>query len=432
MGARRRGYVNVLIVTQYFWPEYFRINDLAIDLKARGYKVAVLTGVPNYPEGRFFPGYGFFKKRTEVYNGIRVVRVPLISRGKGGHVRLALNYFSFMFFAAILAPFRFRREKFDVIFVYEPSPITVAIPAIVLKKLKKIPIILWILDLWPEGVSAVGAVRSKKVLQCIGSMVRFIYRRCDLILVSSKGFVSSIRSMGVESDRVGYFPNWAEEFYKPVEVGKDAPEYSLLPAGFRVMYAGNIGVSQDPWNILDAAERLKSYPEIHWVILGDGRMFEWFKEEVKTRGLSNNVHVMGRFPVETMSSFFALADVMLTTLKRDPVWSLVIPGRIQSYLACGKPIIAAIDGEGGRLVEETGAGLSCPAEDPDALAKAVLTMYEMPPAELRNMGLNGRSYFVKHFERSMLLNRLENWIGKIINKKPLNLHAEINISEGID
>ena len=183
--------MKILIVTQYFWPESFRINDLALGLKERGHMVTVLTGMPNYPSGRLFQGYGLFSQSKDEFQGILIHRVPLIPRGKGERWRLALNYLSFTCFASLLAPLRCR-GVFDLIFVYEPSPITVGLPALVLKPLKRAPIIFWVHDLWPESLSATEAVRSEPVLRSVAKLVRFIYRRCDRILVQSEGFIPSV------------------------------------------------------------------------------------------------------------------------------------------------------------------------------------------------------------------------------------------------
>ena len=182
--------MNILVVTQYFWPEDFRINDLAAGLVEKGHRVMVLTGIPNYPAGRFFPGYGIFKNSRQTYRGVDIVRVPLVPRGKGSKIRLFFNYLSFSLLAAIMAPFLIR-GNFDLIFVYEPSPVTVGLPAIWLKKIKSAPLLFWVQDLWPESLSATGAVRSSIILKFVNKLVRFIYRRCDLILVQSRGFISS-------------------------------------------------------------------------------------------------------------------------------------------------------------------------------------------------------------------------------------------------
>jgi len=398
--------VKILIVSQYFWPETFRINDLAIALVERGHEVTVLTGIPNYPSGKFFPEYGLGKKYEDTYHGVKIKRVPLFPRQESKGWQLAINYLSFMFFASLLSPI-FCRDQYDLIFVAQFSPVTVGIPAIILKKIKKIPILFWIQDLWPESLSATGAVKSKGILQMVGKVVKFIYSHCDHILVQSRGFISNVNSMGVLSHTISYFPNWAEELYKPMKLEINAPEYAKLPQGFNVMFAGNIGAAQDFENILDAVERLKVYPDIHVVVLGDGRMQEWVEEQVKVRGLTQQVHLLGRYPVEAMPRFFALADVMLVTLKSQPIFALTIPSKIQSYLACGKPMIAALEGEGGNVIRESGAGMVCPPENPKALAETILAMYQQTPAQREKMGEKGRTYFESHFEREMLLNKLE-------------------------
>jgi glycosyltransferase involved in cell wall biosynthesis len=407
--------VKVLIVTQYFWPEDFRINDLALGLKRRGWDVTVLTGKPNYPRGDFLDGYGFLKGNRDSYDGIPVIRVPLIRRGGGGALRLAANYLSFALLASILGPLRCRGQ-FDVIFVYEPSPVTVGIPAIVLKKLRGTPIFFWVQDLWPESLQATGMVRSRFVLRLVEKLVRYIYRRCDRLLVQSRTFADPVERLGANPERVVYFPNSAEELYQPILLPENAPERGMLPAGFRVMFAGNIGASQDFETILGAAQRLKTYKDIHWVVLGDGRRAGWVAQEVRRRGLGDNVHLLGKHPVASMPRFFALADAMLVTLKRDPIFALTIPSKVQSYLACGRPIVAALDGEGARIIEEAGAGTAAPAEDSAALAEAVLNMYRMSPDRRAAMGASGRSYFLANFERNLLLDRLDRQMKEFISK----------------
>ena len=400
--------MKILIVTQYFWPENFRINDLALGLRERGHEVTVYTGKPNYPEGRFFPGYGFFGRRLENYHGVRVIRVPLIPRGAGGAPGLVLNYLSFAFLASLLAPFRCP-GSYDLILVYEPSPVTVGLPALVLKWLKRAPVLFWVQDLWPETLSATGAVRSRWILGLVGRLVRFIYRHCSLVLAQSKAFTPYLQAQGVPEARIRYFPNSAEALYQPVAVEPQAFERTLMPQGFRVMFAGNIGAAQDFETIIGAADRLKGERDIHWVVVGDGRLSDWVDREIGRRGLRDTVHLVGRHPVESMPSFFALADVMLVTLKNEPIFALTIPSKVQSYLACGRPIVAALDGEGARVIEESGAGVAVKAGNAAAVAEAVLKLRRMPAPEREAMGLRGREYFRQHFERSLLLSRLEAW-----------------------
>jgi len=400
--------MKILIVTQYFWPEDCRINDLALGLLDRGHEVTVYTGKPNYPGGRFFPGYGFFGQVVENYQGVRVIRAPLIPRGDGGTLRLVLNYFSFAFLASLLAPLRCP-GPYDVILVYEPSPVTVGLPALALKWSKNVPVLFWVQDLWPETLSATGAIRSRWILGLVGRLVRFIYRHCSLVLAQSKAFAPYLQAQGVPEARIRYFPNSAEALYQPVAVDPQASERRLMPEGFRVMFAGNIGAAQDFETILAAAERLRESRDIHWIVVGNGRLADWVEREIERRGLRDTVHLLGRHPVESMPSFFALADVMLVTLKNEPIFALTIPSKIQSYLACGRPIVAALDGEGARVIEESGAGVAVKAGDAAALAQAVLKLYRMPTPEREAMGLHGREYFRRHFERSLLLSRLEAW-----------------------
>jgi glycosyltransferase involved in cell wall biosynthesis len=407
--------MKILIVSQYFWPENFQINHLVLGLKEKGHRITVLTGIPNYPGGRFYPGYGIFKRTHEDYQGIEIVRVPLVPRGKGGGIRLALNFLSFAFFASLLAPLR-RLGAFDLIFVYEPSPITVGLPALVLKKLKSAPIIFWVQDLWPESISAAGGIKSRFIYKQTEKLVRYIYGRCDLILVQSKAFVNSIVRLGIADGIIRYFPNSAEDFYRPVERPTDEFINGLLPEGFLVMFAGNIGVAQDFDTMLDAVEILRDYKDIHWIILGDGRMNTHLKKQVSERRLDGNVHLMGKYPAKAMPYFFAVADVLFVSLKKNPIFALTVPAKLQSYFACARPVIAALDGEGARIVEESKAGYACPSENPKALSEAVVKMYLLTEEERKGMGMRGRQYFDCHFEQKKLLDDLETWAKLLVGK----------------
>lgn len=401
--------MRILIVCQYFWPENFRINDLALSLHQRGHEVEVLTGIPNYPEGKFFSGYGFFKKTRQDYQGVKVIRVPLIPRGKSSNLRLILNYLSFVFFGVLIAPF-VCRGKYDAVFVYETSPILMAIPAILLKKIRKMPLILYVLDLWPESISAVGAIKSPTILNGVSKIVRFIYKHCDQILVTSPGFIDRVKAHGVEESRINYWPQWAEDHYQIIPKEKVAVSHDEMPVGFCIMFAGNIGAAQGFETIIEAADQLKNHPAIHWVILGDGRMKPWVEEQIRLRKLENTVHLLGRHPMEMMSHYFALADVLLVSLKKDPIFALTIPAKVQSYMACGRPILACLDGAGALVVEEAEAGVSCPADNHELLVEAVLKMFNLTDSQRKEMGLRGRTYFEKHFARNILLLQLEQWM----------------------
>jgi glycosyltransferase involved in cell wall biosynthesis len=403
--------VRLLVISQYFWPEEFRINDLVQGLVARGHEVTVLTGLPNYPCGRFAGGFGWAGPYRGAYAGAAVVRVPLLPRRGGGGMALALNYLSFVLSSCLLGPFRCR-GKFDAILVYEPSPVTVGIPARLLGWLKRAPVLFWVQDLWPESLSATGAVRSPVVLGWVGALVRWIYKGCARVLVQSEAFVIPVREAGVDPARIRYFPNSAETLYRPLP--HRGPWLGPgLPEGFRVMFAGNVGAAQSFDTILAAAEHLKRHSRIHWLIVGDGRMTPWVREEIGKRGLTDCVHLMGRHSVESMPSWFAQADAMLVALRRDPIFSMTIPAKLQSYMACGRPVIAALDGEGARVVALSGVGIAVPADDSAALAAAVLELSCASGEVLAAMGARGRDYFERHFDRDVLLDRLEGWLREL-------------------
>lgn len=401
--------MNVLIVSKHFYPENFRINDFAEALVERGHQVTVLTGIPNYPEGKFFQGYGLFSRTKDVWNNIRIIRSPIVSRGSASKLRLAINYASFVVGASLAGMFRLGR-KFDVIFVHETSPVTVGIPAILMKKLTGAPILFWVLDLWPEYAADAGGIRSRRALEWIAKLTRWIYSHCDLVLVQSKGFIASVRRMGVADEHIRYFPSWAENVYSSREVQQPVS----LPPGFKVMFAGNVGECQDFPSILSAAERLRDRTDIHWVIVGDGRMLPWVKEEVAQRNLGNTVHLMGRHPVESMPAFYSQADVMLVTLKAEGVFALTIPGKVQSYLACGKPVVAMLDGEGAKVIEEAGAGFTCPASDAQKLASIVEHAANMDQTDLQKLGAQGKKYYESEFDRSVAISRAEAMFAEMV------------------
>ena len=405
--------MHVLVVSQYFWPENFRINDLVSGLIERGHQVTVLTGVPNYPEGRFFDGYGAFKNLAQQYRGAKVTRVPILPRGRGRGIDLALNYLSFVVSACLLAPLRCR-EAYDVIFVFEPSPVTVALPALLLKKLFGVPVAFWVQDLWPESLVATGAVKSPKILSKVAGMVRFIYRRCDRILVTSQAFRASIEEHGGDPARIDFFPQSAEDVFTPSVAPATPAALEGIPPGFWIMFAGNIGAAQDFETLMATAERLRAHEDIHWLVVGDGRMRAWAESAAQSRGLQGNVHFLGRHPLEAMPAFFSHADALLVTLKKEPIFALTIPAKIQAYLACGRPVIAALDGAGAQVIDDAGAGFSCPAEDPELFAQAVLKTYGTPKELREQMGKNGRRYYDANFDRNVLLDKLEAWMKEMV------------------
>lgn len=371
----------------------------------------VLTGWPNYPEGKIYSAFCRNPEDFDEYEGARIVRVPMLPRGNGS-IRLVLNYLSFAISGSLWGLWRLRESKFDAIFAFEPSPITVGIPAVTIRAFKKAPLVFWVLDLWPETLEALGVVRSRAALQLIGRLVASIYRRCDLILAQSKRFVPAIVRYAGTGARIEYFPSWAEPLFE-TESALPALEVPLKLGCFTVLFAGNVGEAQDFPAILNAAEILKDHPGVRWLIVGDGRMAGWVSGEIERRGLQASVLMLGRYPVERMPSFFKHADVLLVSLKDDPIFAMTIPGKLQAYLAAGIPVLAMLNGEGAEVVRNAGAGMTCPAGDHRALAEAVLLLSTMSLVERRTMGMNGAALSREEFGREILIDRLEAWLNSL-------------------
>ena len=404
----------ILFISQYFYPEEFRGNDIAFDWVERGDNVTVITGIPNYPKGHFFDGYGLFNKRREIIKGVRVIRIPVIPRGNGRGFILLLNYLSFALFASVFAFFHSFNEKYDIVFVQQLSPVTMALPAVVIKKCQKIPLVLWVLDLWPESLTSAGNINNKLILDFFKKIVTYIYQNSDKILISSKSFRNSILEKGNYSSKIKYLPNWADTDFlsnKKIDIIPNIPE------GFNVMFAGNIGEAQDFENILKAAEALRDCKRIKFIILGDGRKKVWVENYCKTNNLEDTVICLGRFPIETMSSFFEKADIMLLTLKDEPTFNMTLPAKAQSYMMSGRPIVGMVNGEGKRLINEANCGLCVDAGDYLALSECIKSLSEMNSIQLKKLGENGKQYALANFDKSILLNQLYKVIDSIISIK---------------
>lgn len=395
--------MKILFSSQHFWPENFPTNDLVQALVERGLEVDVLTGKPNYPQGRYYPGYRGRGCQRESWSGASVFRVPLAARGSGSALRLVLNYVSFVVSGLIGAPWLLRRRRYSVIFVYGSSPILQALPALLLGWLKRCPVIIWVQDLWPESLEATGYVRNPRILKAVARVVRFIYRHADLLLLQSRAFESPVAKLA-SGTPIAYYPNSVDAVFARAPAS-DAVDIPGLKAGFPVVFAGNIGAAQGVEVILEAASLLRDTPDIHFVVVGDGVRRDWLRQEVSARGLTN-VSLPGGYPVAAMPGLLQQAAVLLVTLLDHPAFRATVPSKVQTYMAIGRPIVAGLNGEGARLVKEADAGLATPAGDAAALAEAILQLYRMAPAERERLGVNGRRYFETHFDRSRLVDRL--------------------------
>jgi glycosyltransferase involved in cell wall biosynthesis len=402
--------VRILVVSQYFWPEGFRINEVSRTLVEYGHELDVLTGQPNYPEGKVYPGYNFWKWAHEKVAGINVSRVPLIPRGKNSKVRLALNYISFIIFGTIIGCWLKRRRKYDVVFVYGVSPILQALPGLFLGWIKRAPVVLWVQDLWPESLSATGYVKNRFVLWAVEQLVRFIYKHADLLLVQSHAFMEPVHKLA-SGTPIRYYPNSVDECFL-LRTDQKIPDLPGLNAPFSVVFAGNIGAAQAVHVIVEAATRLKDHPDIQFVVLGDGSCRLSMLEQVNKRGLTN-LHLPGRFPLETMPAFMQKASALLVTLADEEIFAATVPNKIQAYMAAGRPIIACLNGEGARLVTEAKAGLAVSAENSERLAEAVLRMYHMTSAERNEMAVNAQAYYLAHFDHKKLCSKLIEYFEEI-------------------
>lgn len=395
--------MNILVVTQYFWPESFSINDIVKSLTDKGHNVNVLTGKPNYPDGKVFSGYSIWGTSNEEWNGTTLYRVPLIPRGKKSAFRLVVNYFSFILSGVFFAPWLLRRKHIDVIFVYAPSPILQAIPAIFLAWIKGCPNIVWVQDLWPESLEATGYIHNKRISKLVSKLVSWIYRHSDLLLVQSHAFIDSVSALA-SGKPIIYYPNSVDtSFSKPATM--KVPKIKGLEKDFSVLFAGNIGTAQAVETIVEAARILKDYDNINFVIIGSGSRLQWIIEQIEEYQLTN-LEVPGRFPVEMMPRYMQKASALLVSLTDQPTFTKTVPNKVQAYMASGKPILACLNGEGARVVTEANAGLAIPAEDAQGLADAILQLHQMSDKEREKLGENGRLYYKTHYDHDKLVEKL--------------------------
>lgn len=409
--------MKLLVWSQVFWPEHFRINEMVHALSNKGVETTILTGKPNYPDGKIFQGYRALGLQREKYLGMDVLRLPLIPRGNSSAKGLILNYLSFIISGYCIAPFALRRKKIDAILVYATSPLLQALPAIFLAKLKRVPLIIWVQDLWPESLEATGFVKNRWLLWLVEQWIRYIYASANSILIQSEGFRPSIERLVKHKEKVFFYPNSSEDFKSVCSLSKQECKVAKdIAQNFSVVFTGNIGSAQSCETINAAAEKLQNYPTIKFYLIGSGSRSTSIALDIKRRNLTN-VIMTGHFPPEEMSSIFAASSALLVSLRSNPALSATIPSKLQSYLSAGKPIIASLNGEAAHVVTKAKAGISCPAEDADALADAVLRLYKMTPQERSLLGENGHQYFKTHFSLPKCVNELIDHLYAVLPKQ---------------
>lgn len=393
--------MKILVVSQYFYPENFRINDLCVEMVKRGHEITVYTGIPNYPNGSFFPGYSYFKRLSEQWEEIKIIRSPLLPRKKDS-IHLILNYISFALAGSIKAKF-IKWDSFDVIYIFEISPITVALPAITIKKRLKIPIIMNVQDLWPDNVCAITGCESPLVLKPLTKMVRYIYSNCDLILSSSNSFIPKICSHGVNIEKVKFWPQFSTV--------KCSEKYQkLLPeSSFHIIFTGNLGEAQGLELMIEAAVLCNGH-NITWHLVGDGRNKDNLEKLVMKYGLQNQVIFHGRKDECLIPEYLNGADAALLILKSTPIFDSTIPAKLQTYLVCGIPVLACVRGETKNLIEQEQVGLTCHEHSAECLAQQAIAMSTLPKEALAVFACNALKCNKKYFDKNKLVTQLENYM----------------------
>lgn len=403
--------MKILFVCQYFYPEVFRGNDVAFHWAREGHEVHVVCGIPNYPQGKFYEGYGLFKRSHEMINGVRVTRLPIVPRGNN-KMMLMLNYFSYLIVGWVYMLFHALFHKYDLVFVQQLSPVMMSAPGVLYKKLRRVPLYTWVLDLWPESLTAAGGINNKWVLGFFRRYVKSEYKYSDKILISSRRFERSVLGYGDYEDKVVYFPQWSDATLSNANA-QELYDLSLpdLPGGFKLMFAGAVGDAHGFECTMEAIRLTKEHKEIKWVIIGDGRKLEWVRKYVNEHRLEETALTLGRFPAETMSWFFSQADVMLVTLNDNSLFSLYAPAKISSYMAAGKPIVAVLNGEGADVIKDANCGWCLEAGDAEGLAQLAIDLSKKDRSELLSKGANALRYYNEHYEKVKCLKRLDELVG---------------------
>lgn len=395
--------MRLLILSQYFWPENFKVNDIAKYFKSKKNDVVVITGYPNYPDGKIFSE---FLKNRDLFSyylrKIKIIRVPVFPRGNNRFF-LFFNYLSFLVSASIYVLYNFKKLKFDAIFCYGTSPITSAIPGILLGKLKKKPVFLWVLDLWPETLVDLKVTKLNILLKLINYIVTFIYNNCTVVFGQSPSIVKQIKKKINNSKKTKciYLPSWYETFFDKKK------EKIKTKQKFNILYAGNIGEAQDYKTIVSCASRLKNFKDINWTIVGKGRMFKIFQKELKDNKILNNFKFLGIKSSIQMPNIYSRADILIITLKSGKALSKTIPGRLQTCLISKRPIVAAATGEVSRIIRNSKSGLACNSGNFKILSKNILKLKNMGMQKRAQYGKNAYNYAKKNFNRNTVLSTLE-------------------------
>jgi len=402
--------MRILFVSQYFYPENFSNNKIVSKLVERGHEVEVITGIPNYPAGKFFDGYGLFKRRKDTYNGATVRRVPILPRGQRSLFLLA-NYASFVLSASLRCLF-LRRRAFDVVFSSAPSPATIAVPAIVAAKRMGVRHAFLLQDLWPQTPIAILKLKNRSVIRLLTAACKQIYERVDVMVVPSRAFIPEIEAIA-PGLRYFYFPNSIEDFHRPQAKNPALRgELGLGESDFVIGFAGNMGEAQNIDAIIDAV-KIASDPRIKILMVGDGRRRKALEARIATLGLQSHFRFVGSVPPEDVPRYLGSADATILTLASDAAFVGVIPFRLQTYLGCGKPILGHVSGESASIIAEAQCGLVSDPSDNAALAANLVKMASLREDELEQFGLAARSYAVNEFSEARIFDGIEKLLAEL-------------------
>ena len=398
--------MKILVVSQYFWPENFRINELCEEFIKLGHNVTVLTGLPNYPKGEIYKNFKQNRGEFNRYKGVKIVRVPIFPRGKN-KLNLALNYFSFLTNSIFIGYFKLKKKDFDIVFTFQLSPVTVGITSIFFSSIYKCPHVLWILDLWPDTLIALNIIKRKWQIKIFTFLVNWIYCRSDKILTQSESIRKEIKKYLPDKDKTHYFPSWSEsDLFK--KESKPAPEI-INKKIFTLLFAGNIGEAQDFPSILKAVKLLKdSRTKFRIIIIGDGSKKTWLKKEIHNLKINQYFEILESYPLNRMPSFFKHADALIVSLLDKNVFNNTIPGKIQFYLTSGIPIIGMISGEGAKVIRESNSGFVCDSGDYKSFSKIIYKVINLDKKKLKNIGRNGKVFATEEFSKTILIKKLEN------------------------
>lgn len=403
----------ILVVGQHFWPEGFRINDICDYLVENDVDVEVLCGLPNYPRGELYPGYSMFGPFREEHNGIKIFRAPEIPRGENSNFRIFLNYVSFPVASLLHLP-RLMFGKYDKVFLYQLSPVMMSITGILLSKIRRIESTMYVLDLWPENLFSVLNVQNKMFRGLAEKISHWHYRQPDKIVVLSQQMRSKIKSItGLPDEKISVVPQACESLYE--EEIYDAALAERLGGGFKVVFTGNLSPAQSFETIIDAAEALRreGLVDITWIIVGDGMSRSEIEREVTRRGLDDAFQFEGHHHVIDIPKYTTLADVLVGCLVKSELLEATVPAKVMSYIASGRPIALAMDGEVRTLVEhEARCGFVGPAGDAAALADNIRKLYHMPSQQRAQLGRAGKAYHLSNLARDIVLRRLQDFVLK--------------------